>query len=169
VQIQAGDFPVHGERQDRTQREQEYAYTNTHARGLPNPGGSHARTVPTWPPLARFMPRWSARSASSDDAAYGLAPTTPKSDRRRPCRRLAFTLDTSAHGISHRSSVAAAQCHRGTAAWNRSRRHRAHRSSKVFVWLVIGVLAAGQRGYLRRSSSNCAKAGNTIATVAAGR
>jgi hypothetical protein len=38
----------------------------------------------------------------------------------------------------------------------------------VVVWLLIGLLAAGQRGYLSGSSSNCAKAGNTIITVVAG-
>ena len=38
----------------------------------------------------------------------------------------------------------------------------------VVIWLVIGVLAAAQRGYFSTSSSNCAKAGNTVVTVAAG-
>jgi hypothetical protein len=38
----------------------------------------------------------------------------------------------------------------------------------VVVWLLIGLLAAGQRGYLSGSSSNCAKAGSTIITVVAG-
>ena len=32
----------------------------------------------------------------------------------------------------------------------------------VVIWLVIGLLAAGQRGYLGGSSSDCAKAGNTV-------
>ena len=38
----------------------------------------------------------------------------------------------------------------------------------VVIWLVIGLLAAGQRSYFSESSSNCAKAGNTIITVFAG-
>lgn len=36
------------------------------------------------------------------------------------------------------------------------------------VWLIIGLLAAGQRGYFNRSDKNCADAGNTILTVIAG-
>jgi hypothetical protein len=38
----------------------------------------------------------------------------------------------------------------------------------VVIWLVIGVLAAGQRGYLGGPSSDCAKAGNTVITIVAG-
>jgi hypothetical protein len=38
----------------------------------------------------------------------------------------------------------------------------------VVVWLIIGFIAAGQRGYFSGSSKNCAEAGNTIMTVAAG-
>lgn len=38
----------------------------------------------------------------------------------------------------------------------------------VIVWLLIGVLAAGQRGYFRGSNNTCAKAGNTVVTVVAG-
>lgn len=38
----------------------------------------------------------------------------------------------------------------------------------IVVWLVIGLLAAGQRGYFSGSSSNCAEAGNTIITIVAG-
>jgi hypothetical protein len=38
----------------------------------------------------------------------------------------------------------------------------------VVVWLAIGLLAAGQRGYFSGSASSCAKAGNTVATIAAG-
>jgi hypothetical protein len=37
----------------------------------------------------------------------------------------------------------------------------------VVVWLLIGLVAAGQRGYLSGSSS-CAKTGNTVVTVVAG-
>jgi hypothetical protein len=36
------------------------------------------------------------------------------------------------------------------------------------VWLIIGLLAAGQRGYFGDSEKNCADAGNTILTVIAG-
>jgi hypothetical protein len=38
----------------------------------------------------------------------------------------------------------------------------------VVIWLLIGVLAAGQRGYLSGSSSSCAKAGTIAVTVVAG-
>jgi hypothetical protein len=38
----------------------------------------------------------------------------------------------------------------------------------VVIWLIVGFVAAGQRGYLGGSDSNCAKAGNTIITVIAG-
>jgi hypothetical protein len=36
------------------------------------------------------------------------------------------------------------------------------------VWLIVGALAAGQRGYFNGSSSNCARAGNTAITIIAG-
>jgi len=38
----------------------------------------------------------------------------------------------------------------------------------VAVWLVIGVIAAGQRHYFSSSSTNCAKVGTTIVTILAG-
>jgi hypothetical protein len=38
----------------------------------------------------------------------------------------------------------------------------------VLVWLLIGVLAAGQRHYFSGSSTNCAKAGTITATIIAG-
>jgi hypothetical protein len=38
----------------------------------------------------------------------------------------------------------------------------------VVVWLVIGALAAGQRGYYSGSSANCAKVGSIALTVVAG-
>jgi hypothetical protein len=38
----------------------------------------------------------------------------------------------------------------------------------VVIWLIIGVIAATQRGYFSSSSSNCAKASNTIVTIVAG-
>jgi hypothetical protein len=38
----------------------------------------------------------------------------------------------------------------------------------VVVWLLIGLLAAGQRHYLTHSTTNCAKAGTIAATIAAG-
>jgi hypothetical protein len=38
----------------------------------------------------------------------------------------------------------------------------------VLIWLLIGVLAAGQRHYLSGSSTNCAKAGTIAATIVAG-
>jgi len=38
----------------------------------------------------------------------------------------------------------------------------------VVVWLVIGVLAAVQRGYLAGSDASCTKAGTVAVTVVAG-
>lgn len=38
----------------------------------------------------------------------------------------------------------------------------------VAIWLVIGLIAAGQRGYFSGSAKDCATAGNTIITVIAG-
>lgn len=38
----------------------------------------------------------------------------------------------------------------------------------LVVWLVIGVLAAAQRGYLSGSDADCAKVGSTVLTVVAG-
>lgn len=41
-------------------------------------------------------------------------------------------------------------------------------SAIVVVWLIIGLVAAGQRGYLRQSDANCAEAGTIAVTVIAG-
>jgi len=38
----------------------------------------------------------------------------------------------------------------------------------IVLWLLIGVLAAGQRGYLGGSDSSCAKAGTIAVTIVAG-
>ncbi|MFD4430654.1 hypothetical protein [Nocardia sp. NPDC058497] len=38
----------------------------------------------------------------------------------------------------------------------------------VLVWLVIGVIAAGQRGYLTDREQNCATLGTIAVTVIAG-
>jgi len=38
----------------------------------------------------------------------------------------------------------------------------------IVIWLLIGVLAAGQRGYLSGSDSSCAKAGTIAVTIVAG-
>ena len=38
----------------------------------------------------------------------------------------------------------------------------------IFIWLLIGVLAAGQRGYYSGSGTNCAKAGTIAVTILAG-
>jgi len=38
----------------------------------------------------------------------------------------------------------------------------------VVIWIIIGFVAAGQRGYFGDSPTNCAKAGNTAITVVAG-
>ena len=38
----------------------------------------------------------------------------------------------------------------------------------VIVWLAIGALAAGQRGYYKGSDQTCAKAGTIAVTIIAG-
>jgi hypothetical protein len=38
----------------------------------------------------------------------------------------------------------------------------------VVIWLVIGVLAAGQRHYFSSSDTNCAKVGTITVTILAG-
>lgn len=38
----------------------------------------------------------------------------------------------------------------------------------LVVWLAIGALAAGQRGYYSGSDANCAKVGTTAVTILAG-
>jgi hypothetical protein len=36
------------------------------------------------------------------------------------------------------------------------------------IWLLIGLLAAGQRGYFSSSNTNCAETGTTVLTILAG-
>ena len=38
----------------------------------------------------------------------------------------------------------------------------------ILVWLVIGVIAAVQRGYFGGSDTNCAKVGTTMVTIISG-
>jgi len=38
----------------------------------------------------------------------------------------------------------------------------------LLIWLVIGAIAAGQRGYFDGGQANCAKAGTIAVTVIAG-
>jgi hypothetical protein len=38
----------------------------------------------------------------------------------------------------------------------------------VVIWLIIGAIAAGQRGYFSTGEKNCAEAGSTIITIIAG-
>jgi hypothetical protein len=38
----------------------------------------------------------------------------------------------------------------------------------VVIWIIVGLFAAGQRGYFGGSDGSCAKAGNTIITIIAG-
>lgn len=38
----------------------------------------------------------------------------------------------------------------------------------VVIWLIIGAIAAGQRGYFSNDDANCAEAGNTILTIISG-
>jgi membrane protein YdbS with pleckstrin-like domain len=38
----------------------------------------------------------------------------------------------------------------------------------LVIWLVIGALAAAQRGYFKSGDVNCAKAGTVVVTIVAG-
>src|ERR1700722_5083792 len=38
----------------------------------------------------------------------------------------------------------------------------------LLIWLSIGAIAAGQRGYFGSSSTSCAHGGTVVATIAAG-
>ena len=38
----------------------------------------------------------------------------------------------------------------------------------VVIWLIIGAVAAGQRGYFGDDDANCAKAGTILVTIVAG-
>jgi hypothetical protein len=38
----------------------------------------------------------------------------------------------------------------------------------IVIWLLIGALAAGQRGYFASEADNCAEAGTILVTVLAG-
>jgi hypothetical protein len=38
----------------------------------------------------------------------------------------------------------------------------------IVIWLIIGAIAAGQRGYFNGSADNCAEAGTIIVTIVAG-
>jgi hypothetical protein len=38
----------------------------------------------------------------------------------------------------------------------------------VVIWLIIGAVAAGQRGYFGDEASNCAEAGTIVVTIVAG-
>ena len=36
------------------------------------------------------------------------------------------------------------------------------------IWLVIGIIAAAQRGYFASADNNCAEIGSTVLTIVAG-
>jgi len=38
----------------------------------------------------------------------------------------------------------------------------------LLIWLIIGAIAGGQRGYYNSSNTNCARFGTILATIAAG-
>jgi len=53
--------------------------------------------------------------------------------------------------------------------WRRRSRSRSRTVSIIVaVWLVIGVLAAAQRGYFAGDDANCAKLTTVAITIAAG-
>jgi hypothetical protein len=38
----------------------------------------------------------------------------------------------------------------------------------LVIWLIIGAIAAGQRGYYSQDNDSCATAGTTMVTIVAG-
>lgn len=38
----------------------------------------------------------------------------------------------------------------------------------VLIWLIVGAIAAGQRGYFKGEDASCAKAGTIAVTIIAG-
>lgn len=38
----------------------------------------------------------------------------------------------------------------------------------LVLWLIIGAIAAGQRGYYKQDNESCASAGTTMVTIVAG-
>jgi hypothetical protein len=38
----------------------------------------------------------------------------------------------------------------------------------LIIWLIIGAIAAGQRGYYSQNNDSCATAGTTMVTIVAG-
>jgi hypothetical protein len=38
----------------------------------------------------------------------------------------------------------------------------------LVIWLIVGLIATGQRGYFNSSETNCARAGTIIVTIIAG-
>ncbi|MEH0972450.1 hypothetical protein V6U77_15120 [Micromonospora sp. CPCC 205546] len=38
----------------------------------------------------------------------------------------------------------------------------------LVIWLIIGAVAAGQRGYYNNDDTNCAEAGTILVTIVAG-
>ena len=38
----------------------------------------------------------------------------------------------------------------------------------ILIWLIIGAIAAGQRGYYKGKDTSCAKAGTVAVTIIAG-
>jgi hypothetical protein len=38
----------------------------------------------------------------------------------------------------------------------------------LVIWLIVGLIATGQRGYFNSAETNCARAGTIIVTIIAG-
>jgi hypothetical protein len=38
----------------------------------------------------------------------------------------------------------------------------------LVIWLIIGAIAAGQRGYFQNEDPNCGNVGSTLVTIVAG-
>jgi LytS/YehU family sensor histidine kinase len=53
-------------------------------------------------------------------------------------------------------------------AWTRRSGSSLFAGLLVLIWLMIGVVAAVQRGYFGSSSADCAKVSTTVVTIIAG-
>jgi hypothetical protein len=98
----------------------------------------------------------------------GTRARTPRTGLQRPCRPVVVVRHLTQMGIPPvvgRGSTRPPRNHRQDPQQEATVRIGA---VVLVVWLLIGLLAAGQRGYLSGSSSNCAKAGNTVITIVAG-
>jgi hypothetical protein len=93
----------------------------------------------------------------------------------RPRGRPVVSLCEQAHGLAGRVVPRTVRIGmaEGTPGYSACMRTRSRRTSSIgmvllLVWLVIGAIAAGQRGYFTSNDTSCASTGTIIVTVLAG-